>query len=342
MNKKRQLLDGALRDLGEWPATDADVQRILVDEELGPMNGATDFAYAAGFIADIRAGARRARRPRATEPKERPVDEATDGAAWDACRRRVLTRAAGVSPRFARGLFGLAGPASPDDLAGVLARAREVERQAGDELRLEVPVIEGEQVVVADVWTVYRGYATDPKEPAESAPPQALFYLAEHAARIARRTGVSQADVVLYLLCDLVVYWSPVRAFVEWDPFAIVVRADWPFVRPDDVAALFARARGSLYGLPADADAATRLDVGKRVMSAELVHFVAERRELADEKRRQGWGRLHKAWTAAYPEKPYKSLHSMKRAYQEAEKRLPEMTLSPAPWRPVASGKEDS
>ena len=102
-----------------------------------------------------------------------------------------------------------------------------------------------------------------------------------------------------------------------------------------DVADLYTRARGGLFGLGAGATPADRLDVGKRVWSAELVQFASVRRQ-----RGQTWSDIHAEWEATYnPDKHYSNPLSLRRSYQEAESRMPaSMLLSeteqPAPWRP--------
>ncbi|OPZ43230.1 MAG: hypothetical protein BWY94_01924 [Actinobacteria bacterium ADurb.BinA094] len=326
-SQEREWLDEALAGCGERPATDDDWHNFG-----DGIAGESDAEIYARVIHETRQGARGQRRVRKSEPKasatDGPNDESSDGEAWDAYRRRLFVEEAGTAACYVRGLFGLRGPVEPEELPALLARAREVERREGDELRLEVPAVQGDRIVIAEEWTVFAGSAAD--EHGWRWALQPLGELAFSAAGMAKRLGVGQADAVLFLLCDLVPYWPPARAFVERGPrFAVVVRIEWPFEDPQTVADLFTRVRGSLYGLPADADVEDRRTVGRRVMSAELVHFAAERRE-----RGQTWKQVHAAWERTYPDKHFETELSLRRTYLEADKRLPDMIVAPAPWRP--------
>jgi len=330
-----EWLNEALAELGEAPASDADWLNFG-----DGINGRSDADDQAKTIHETRDGARQGRRVRAAEPtgeNETADPLVWDSPAWDAYRRRRCVQEAGiVDPLWTRGRLGLRGPIPPEDVPAVLGRAREVERRVGDEIQLEVPVIEGAHVMVGEEWTVYRGHAEDPGRLCDSEAPQPLANLALRAGRLAERVGLRQCDAVLFLLCDLVVYWPPAHATVEWFPrFSIVVRVEWPFFAPGDVAELYTRTRGSLYGLRSDATAAERRAVGMRVWSAELVHFAGERRE-----RGETWANIYAAWEATYPDRHFTTHLSLRRTYFEANRRFPDMTLSAAPWRPKVRGKD--
>ena len=351
MEQEREWLDEELAGLDEPASTDADWRNFG-----DGINGRSDATYVAEMIHETRDGARSSRRVRCAEPADPPVEltadppveltadppaetTAFDSEAWDAYRRRLFEEHVGVNARFARAMFGLAGPLPPEDLPELLSKAREQERHRGDLMRLEVPVIQDGRVQVAEEWTVYRGHEADKR--GEQEVPQPLGFLAGRAADLASRTGTHQVDAVLYLLSDIVVYWPPVYATVERRPrFSIVMHVEWPFIAPDSVAELYTRMQGSLYGLRDDATAAERLAVGKRVWSAELVHFAGERRERRDPP--ETWASIHAAWAAAYPDKAYKTPLSLRRSYLEADKRFPDMSLAPAPWRPKGRGKDGS
>ena len=329
VQQEREWLNEALAERGEAPASDADWRNFG-----DGINGRSDAGDQAKTIHETRDGARTTRRLQRAEPAESPVDVPPfDYAAWDAYRRRLFAGEAGIGARFTRGLFGLPGPLQPEEVADFLRMAKKQERQRGDEMTLEVPVIVGDRVEVEE-WTVYRGHEAD--EMGDRELPQPLGFLAGRAETLAGRTGTRQADAVLYLLSEVVVYWPPAHATVEWSPrFAVVVRVEWPFFAPNDVAELYTRARGSLYGLRSDATAAERRAVGMRVWSAELVHFAGERRAQGET-----WANVHAAWTATYPDRPFTTHLSLRRTFIEANKRFPDMALSTAPWRPKVRGKD--
>ncbi len=86
-------------------------------------------------------------------------------------------------------------------------------------------------------------------------------------------------------------------------------------VSPDEVAALYRRARNRDYDLATDPSAR------QTVWSTELVRFVAYERQHQAEKRSVTWAALLERWNAVYPQHPYANERAMRSSYRQAVSR---------------------
>jgi len=323
MERERKWLDEQLVRRGAEPARDDEWEACIYELQLRADAGV--FAQA---IIDSRPEARTERR--ALSRREARVPDATplyDAVAWDAYRARLF-ESFRTTARLARGVLGVRVPLEPEQMTPLLREARQRQQATGAELPLAVPVLDGGQYT-AEEWTVYRGAG-------ESAQP--LAHLASFAARVASRTGVDLAGAVLYLLCGVVVWWSPLRVETShWPRFEITVRCEWPFIEPRAVADAYTSMRGQLFFSPTPEGVSREdaLKVGRAIWSSELVQFAAQRRALGIP-----WTRILEEWTATYPGGPtYKSAASMRRSYEAHNAITPMKTIASAPWR--VDAKED-
>jgi len=309
------------------------------DDVLEPMNGPSDATDIAKDLAKYHRWALRLDQAsmRPTKPRADPVSRdaveeerlEADPSSWDRYRRRVLG-AFDIDGQWCRTRLGLGDLLAPEEVAGYLEKARERENEIGDPHNLAVPIIEGDQAH-ASHCTVHRGYVATGRV-AEMRQP--LFDLAVRSQRMREVTGIPLEGAVLYLLSGVVPYWPPASASIESKPFAVVVRVEWPFMEPSEIADLYTRARGRLFAPHASVE--DRRAVGKTGLfwAVEVLNFVDERRPWLP------WKQILEEWNQAYPDHPHKSVGGLRNSFNNASAQMPEMlpvTAWQAPWRPTPS-----
>ena len=158
-----------------------------------------------------------------------------------------------------------------------------------------------------------------------------LTNLRDLARRVAAATGCRECETTEWLLADLrpelpsvllvTAYPSLVEvargvdgepAFLPHVSRRYVITVGSGLVSPDEVAALYRRARNRDYDLPTDPSAR------QTVWSSELVRFVAYERQRQAEKRSVTWAALLERWNAVHPQHPYANERAMRSSYRQA------------------------
>lgn len=165
-----------------------------------------------------------------------------------------------------------------------------------------------------------------------------LRNLRDLARRVVEATGCREVEAAEWLLADMRPQLPPVLLVTSYPSLVEVARepdgepepAYLPHVSrryvitvssglisPDEVAALYRRARNHDYGLPTEPSAR------QTVWSAELVRFVArERRQGAPGARLASWGQLLARWNELYQQHRYVNERAMRSSYQQATSRV--------------------
>ena len=279
----RKRLDVALRTLGQAPAGDLCWEHFSfridsktsddeVDDLAEDIARARDIAPAPDrtIVADTalqrptrtsaKAGGPESKSPPAAPPSSAGGQAATDLPSWEQYLRRVFAALDLGASLIRHGLM-IREPKTAEEVAPWLRSVREHERHEGDQLRLEVPILQ-EGVWRLEAWTVYRGYTLHGR--VDTQPPQPLFELARGANRIHGKTGILQVEAVLYILTGKVPDVPVATATVTRTPrFSLLIRVEWPFVEPKVIDDLLKRARGSLF-LPQSASVEDQRALGTK------------------------------------------------------------------------------
>ncbi len=370
MSQGRRWLDDVLAGAGERPVSEREWK------VMGPAAAALD-PYSAGpsdlielvaAVRALRANYEPARAKSATVTAVGPPEGSElNGDRWRRYQAAFVARlfgGYGDQQREVLGLLGLDWPMAlrhEDDARAVARHLVEVAGacpKTGESLTIETPLggqvkfylgyhlpedlgpdhlIEGQ-----DLWT-----ATACKP---------LARLREHARRIARETGCSEAEAVAYLVCNvppalplagaraqaaqlaydddefreefdqelgLTVrhYLGPrVLATRHLDHTYYTITVFSHLVPPTEVAELYRAvrdrdaARSTYSGYPSGREAKPM-----RPWTLELVRFVSqERQTVVSSNSLLPWSQLRALWNRRYPQKPYKTWQSMRRAYLEA------------------------
>ena len=139
------------------------------------------------------------------------------------------------------------------------------------------------------------------------------------AADLARKTGCSEAEATVYLLCGLVPDCPWLEAWIRTFPSqrrpAFVITVGSPAVSAEQVRSFYLAvreevARTSLGG-------AQHMQA-RRAWTYELLEFVEQRR-----RDKLPWATIYEGWNATHAEHRYASLPGMRRSYYEARKKPP-------------------
>ena len=140
-----------------------------------------------------------------------------------------------------------------------------------------------------------------------------LCRVADLAAKVAKKTGCSEAEATMFLLCDQ----TPELAWLEAQVFefdsdrrrAFVIAVGSPLVPAEDLRRFYVQVREQAT-VP---ESGGRVRQGTNPWTFELLEFVEERRRSWI-----SWQTIFEEWNELSPGHTYKSLPGMQRSYYEA------------------------